>query len=312
VRYELPESPPLVSLIVPTRNGLELLRRCINSILEKTDYPNYEILIVDNGSDQQAVLEYLANIVNDRRVRVLRDDRSFNFSALNNSAVQSARGEVVGLINNDIEVISPDWLSEMVSIALQPSVGAVGARLWFPDETLQHGGIILGVGGVANHSHKHLPRGVPGYFGRAALIQSFSAVTAACLVVRRDLYEQVGGLDEANLAVAFNDVDFCLKLREAGYRNVWTPHAELYHHESATRGYEDTPVKKERFEREIAHKRRRWGAVLTTDPAYSPNLTLEYEDFSYAWPPRSKVGTYAVSNARDDKRSESSAPGAAE
>jgi glycosyltransferase involved in cell wall biosynthesis len=295
VAYELPEPPPLVSLIVPTRNGLDLLRRCIESILGKTEYPSFEILIVDNGSDEPAVLRYLAGLGTNPRVRVMRDDRPFNFSALNNRAVEHARGEVIGLVNNDIEVITTDWLNEMVALALQPGVGAVGARLWYPDDRLQHGGIVLGIGGVAGHAHKRLPKGLTGYFGRAALVQSFSAVTAACLVVRKALYQEVGGLDESRLTVAFNDVDFCLKLRERGCRNLWTPYAELYHHESATRGYEDTPEKQARFARELEENRRRWSDVLKWDPAYNPNLTVEHEDFSLAWPPRSPRGTFAVS-----------------
>lgn len=287
VRYALPSPVPRVSLIIPTRNALALISQCISSIIEKTDYPNYEILIVDNGSDDPAVLSYFEGLKQEGRVRVLRDERPFNFSALNNRAVALAEGEVVGLINNDIEVITPGWLTEMVSIALQPGVGAVGARLWYPNDTLQHGGVVL-VGGVAGHGHKGLPRGVPGYARRAELIQSFSAVTAACLVIRKAIYQEAGGLDEVNLKVAFNDVDFCLKVRELGYRNVWTPYAELYHHESATRGYEETPEKRRRFAEEAGYMKARWGDLLLNDPAYSPNLTLDREDFSYAWPPRVK------------------------
>ena len=286
VRYMLPEPAPLVTLIIPTRNGLHLIRQCLSSILEKTDYLNYEIIVVDYGSDDPQTLAYFDIIGSDPRIRILRDDRPFNYSALNNRAVRVAQGELVGLINNDIEVISPDWLTEMVSIALQPGVGAVGARLWYPDNTLQHGGVVLGVGGVATHSHNHLPRGNPGYFGRAMLQQSFSAVTAACLVVRRSIFLEVGGFEEENLKIAFGDVDFCLRVREAGYRNVWTPYAEAYHHESATRGYEDTPEKQARFAGEIRYMQDRWGSLLLNDPAYSANLTLDREDFSYAWPPR--------------------------
>lgn len=289
VRYALPSPPPLVSLIIPTRNAVELVRQCITSIQKRTDYPHWEIILVDNGSDDPAALAYFQQIAQQPNIRVLRDDRPFNYSALNNQAVAIARGELVGLVNNDIEVMSPGWLGEMVSLALQPDVGAVGARLWYPDMTLQHGGVILGPGGVAVHAHKALPRGLHGYAGRAALIQSFSAVTAACLVVRKSLYQQVGGLDEQNLSVAFNDVDFCLRLREAGYRNVWTPYAELLHHESATRGEDVAPEKRARFEREIAFMQRRWGALIADDPAYNPNLTLLLEDFSLAWPPRPRT-----------------------
>lgn len=285
-RYDLPETPPLVSLIIPTRNGLQLLRQGVESILEKTTYPNYEILIVDNGSNDPATIEYFNELQAGSRIRVVRDDRPFNYSALNNAAVKSARGEVLGLLNNDLEVISPEWLSEMVSIALQPRVGAVGARLWYPNERLQHGGVILGVGGVAGHSHKILPRYQYGYSSRACVVQSFSAVTAACLVIRKETYEQVGGLNEVDLSVAFNDVDFCLRVREVGYRNVWTPYAELYHHESATRGFDDTPERLARFAKEMRYMKHRWGDALLNDPAYSPNLTLDHEDFSLAWPPR--------------------------
>ncbi|WP_175857772.1 glycosyltransferase family 2 protein [Burkholderia anthina] len=285
-RYTLPEPAPLVSLIIPTRNGLHLLRQCIKSIVGKTTYRNYEIVIIDNGSDEPETLDYLASLKNEPRFRVLRDDRPFNFAALCNSAVDVANGEIVGLINNDIEVISPEWLTEMVSIALQSGVGAVGAKLLYPNDTVQHAGVVLGLGGVAGHVHKHIPRGSFGYFGRASLISAFSAVTAACMIVRKSVYREVAGMNERDLSVAFNDIDFCIRLREAGYRHVWTPYAELYHHESATRGYEDDPVKQARFEREVEYMQRNWGALLGADPFYSPNLTLNDEDFGLAWPSR--------------------------
>lgn len=290
VRYHLPDAPPLVTLIIPTRNGLALVRQCIESIFEKTDYPHYEIVLVDNGSDDPAALAYFDELRQHPQVRVLRDDSPFNYSALNNQAAAIARGEVLGLINNDIEVISPGWLTEMVSIALQPGVGAVGARLWYPDGALQHGGVVLGYRrGVADHAHRHLARGEAGYFGRAALLQTFSAVTAACLLVRKDRFDAVGRLDEEHLKVAFNDVDLCLRLREAGYRNVWTPYADLYHHESATRPSDLRPEQVERFMREERFMFDRWGELLFNDPAYSPNLTIAQEDFSLAWPPRVPV-----------------------
>jgi glycosyltransferase involved in cell wall biosynthesis len=286
VRYALPQVLPLVSLIIPTRNGLSFLKVCIDSIMQKTTYSNYEILIVDNGSDELACLNYLKTIVSNPNITVVRDEQPFNYSALNNAAVKAARGEIIGLINNDIEVISPDWLSEMVSHVLRPEVGAVGARLWYSNDTLQHGGVILGLGGVVAHSHRTLPKGNPGYCGRASLIQSFSAVTAACLLIRKSIYEELGGLNEAELKVAYNDVDFCLRVREAGYRNIWTPYAELYHHESATRGPDDTLEKVVRFDSEKEYMITRWKGLLANDPAYSPNLTLNHEDFSLAWPPR--------------------------
>ncbi len=285
-RYRLPEPHPLVTLIIPTRNGVRLLKQCIDSILQKTAYDRYEIIVVDNGSDETATLEYLESLRTVTNLRVIRDERPFNYSALNNMAVTFANGEIVGLINNDIEVISETWLNEMVSLAIQPGVGAVGAKLLYPDGRIQHAGVVVGIGGVAGHAHKLFSRDSYGYFSRSSLISSFSAVTAACLIVRKSVYEEVGGLNEADLAVAFNDVDFCLRIREAGYRNVWTPYAELFHHESATRGSEDNPEKVARFNREVSYMLSRWGASLNEDPAYSPNLTLEQEDFGYAWPPR--------------------------
>jgi len=286
IRYAIPASSPLVSLIIPTRNGLDLIKQCIESIVAKTTYKNYEIIIIDNNSDEPRTLDFFGSLAGESRIRVIRDERDFNYSALNNAAVQQAQGEYIGLINNDIEVISPEWLEEMMGLAMRPNIGAVGARLWYPNDTLQHGGVIIGLGGVAGHSHKNLRKGAPGYFYRAQLIQNFSAVTAACLVVKKSIYQEVGGLDEVNLKIAFNDVDFCLRLCEAGYRNVWTPYADLYHHESATRGYEDSPEKQMRFMNEVLYMKKRWGDSLLDDAAYSRNLTLDREDFSYAWPPR--------------------------
>jgi GT2 family glycosyltransferase/2-polyprenyl-3-methyl-5-hydroxy-6-metoxy-1,4-benzoquinol methylase len=287
VHYSLPETLPLVTLVIPTRNAHVLVKQCIDSIKRLTTYPRYEIILVDNGSDEPESLEYFATIDREENIRVMRDDGPFNYSALNNKAVRIANGELIGLVNNDIEVITPGWLEEMVSIALQPNVGAVGARLWYPDNRLQHGGVVVGVGGVAGHSHKYLAKGDYGYFCRAALTQEFSAVTAACLIIKKSIFEEVDGLDEVNLKVAFNDVDFCLRVQEAGYLNIWTPFAELYHHESATRGLEDTPQKQERFMNEVIYVQSRWPR-LREDYTYNPNLTLEHEDFGLAWPPRVK------------------------
>ena len=285
--YALPDQHPLVSLIIPTRNAYALVKQCIDSIKTLSSYRNFEIILIDNGSDDPESLAYFSDLGNEPNITVLRDDGPFNYSALNNRAVREARGQLIGLINNDIEVITPGWLEEMVAIALQPGVGAVGARLWYPDDRLQHGGVLVGLGGVAGHSHKYLPKGDFGYFCRAALVQEFSAVTAACLIIRKSIFDEVDGLDEVNLKVAFNDVDFCLRVQEAGYKNVWTPFAELYHHESATRGQEDTPLKQERFMDEVNYMKSRWPDIQN-DRAYNPNLTLDYEDFSLAWPPRVK------------------------
>jgi glycosyltransferase involved in cell wall biosynthesis len=318
IKHRLPEPAPLVSLVIPTRNGLRLLRQCVESILAKTTYRTFEILVVDNGSDDPETLAWLREIASEEStsdrpaIRVLRDDRPFNYSALNNAAVAHARGEFVALINNDLEVISPDWLEEMLSQAARPGVGCVGAMLYYPDDTIQHAGVVLGIGGVAGHAFKRFPRGGEGVFNRARLVQNYSAVTAACLVVRKSTYEQVGGLGEKKLAVAFNDVDFCLKVRAAGYRNVWTPFAELYHHESASRGLEDTPEKHVRFRSEIETMLERWGDLLRADPAYNPNLTLEHEDFSIEPRPRAfaalRTSPEAESSRHPFARDESETP----
>lgn len=285
--YALPRPTPKVSIIIPTRDGVELLRQCIESVAQKTIYPDYEVIVVDNGSVKEETLRYFAEIGKKPNVRILRNDSPFNFSALNNHAAAVASGAYLCLLNNDIEVISPDWLDEMVGIASQPGNGAVGAALWYPNDTLQHGGVLLGLGGVAGHMHNKMKRGNFGYFGRAAATQNLSAVTAACLVVRKSIYNEVGGLDE-RLAVAFNDVDFCLRVREAGYRNVWTPHAQLYHHESATRGSDMDPDKYDRFVKEVRWMENRWEGNLEQDPAYNPNLSLDTSvpPFTLADPPR--------------------------
>lgn len=284
VRWGIPANPPLVSIVIPTRNGEKILRQCLDSLVQ-TRYPNYEIIVMDNGSDEAASLQLLAERTASGQIRVLRDDGPFNFSAINNRAVHEATcGEFVLLMNNDIEATHPEWLDEMVGPALEPGVGCVGARLWYPDGRIQHAGVVL-VCGVAGHAHKLLARGQHGYMGRAVLAQDFVAVTAACLLLRKSVYEEVSGLDES-LAVAFNDVDFCLRVREAGYRNHWTPYAELIHHESVSRGYEDTPEKQKRFNSEVKILQTRWPALLANDPCYNPNLTIDAEDFSLAWPPR--------------------------
>jgi len=273
VKRPVPVPAPKVSLVIPTRDRVDLLRMCVDSILERSTYPDFEILVVDNGSVEPGTLEYFARISGLANVRVLSYPGEFNYSAINNFAVAQARGEVIGLVNNDIEVISADWMEEMVAHAMRPDVGAVGAMLYYPDDTIQHAGVLVGLCGVAGHVGSRHPRGSQGYFGRMLLAQELSAVTAACLLVRRSVYEEVGGLDE-RLRVAFNDVDLCLRIREKGYRNLWTPFAELYHHESASRGLEDNPVKQARFMSEVAFMQERWGEALQRDPAYNPNLSL--------------------------------------
>jgi GT2 family glycosyltransferase len=251
----------------------------LESIRNLSTYPNYEIVIIDNGSQDRDTLLFLNSLALQNRIRVIRDDSPFNYSRLNNSGVAHSPGELLCLLNSDVEVITPDWLEEMVSFAIKPDVGAVGARLWYPNGTLQHGGVIVGFGGVADHAHLRLPKGHCGYFGRAVLQQELSAVTGACLMVRRKLFEAVGGLDE-QLAVAFNDVDFCLRLKAAGYRNIWTPFAELIHHESASRGLDDNPEKIARFRQESHFMYMRWGKTLQLDPFYNPNLSATKADYS--------------------------------
>lgn len=274
VTPETPQPAPLVSILIPTRNGLTLLRRCIESLRKRTRYKNFEILVIDNQSDEADTLAYLDELAAQGHARILRYAHPFNFSALNNFAVQAARGTYLCLMNNDIEVISEGWLDEMLSQAARPGTGAVGAKLYYPNDTIQHAGVLLGMGGVAGHPYSGVARNATGYMTRLSLAQNMSAVTAACLLVRKDIYEEVGGLNAVDLTVAFNDVDFCLKLLERGYWNVWTPYAEFYHHESASRGPEDTLEKQSRFQREVAHMQARWGHLLAYDRAHNPNLTL--------------------------------------
>ncbi len=214
------------------------------------------------------------------RVKIYQDNRAFNYSILNNNALKYTKGDVIALLNNDIEVISADWLEEMVSHAIRPEVGAVGAKLLYPNGKVQHVGVIIGIGGVAGHGQKFIDDDDVGYCYRAAVTHNVSAITAACLVVRKDIYIQVGGLEE-ELAVAFNDIDFCLKIRDAGYRNVFTPNAKLYHHESISRGYDDTSVKHQLFLKEFDYMQKKWDYKLKNDPAYNKNITLEFENFTW-------------------------------
>ena len=281
VNWALPDDQPLVSLVIPTRDGYGILKQCLESIYNKTSYKNFEIIVVDNQTTCDKTLglfsEYTSSKTN---FRVLKWDKPFNYSAINNFAVSQAKGEVVGLVNNDIEVINKEWLSEMVSHALRPEIGCVGAKLYYPNDTIQHAGVILGIGGVAGHSHKYFHKSEPGYFTRLHLVQNLSAVTAACLLVRKSVFEEVGGLNEHDLTVAFNDVDFCLKVHTAGYRNLFTPWAELYHHESISRGEEDTPEKVARFNKESEYMKEKWADLLKADPAYNKNLSSTHENFS--------------------------------
>lgn len=284
VKYQLISPLPKVTIVIPTRDRAEILSVCLNSLFTRTSYRNFDVIVVDNGSTERATSDLLARQPSEL-VSIIRIDEPFNFSRLNNIARESARGEILCFMNNDIEVKSGDWMAEMLSFAQLPEVGCVGARLWYPNMTLQHGGVVLGIGGVAGHAHKNLTYNSHGYFCRAVHHQNFSAVTGACLMISGSKFDKVGGFDE-RLAVAFNDVDFCLRVKTAGYRNVWTPYAELVHHESASRGLDITPERRARFEGEVNFMIKRWGDQLIDDPAYNPNLSLIFEDFSYAWPPR--------------------------
>ncbi|EIJ43653.1 putative glycosyltransferase [Beggiatoa alba B18LD] len=286
VIYPLPTPAPLVSVIIPTRDCVNLLRQTVDGLLNQTDYNLLEVLIIDNDSREAETLDYLKLIQLDSRIRVIRHTAPFNYSELNNLGVQHAKGEILALLNNDLAIIHPEWLQEMVSHACRPEVGAVGAKLYYANDTLQHAGVVLGLGGMAGHAFKHVARQAQGYHWKPFLIQNYSAVTAACLVMRRAVFLEVGGLDAKNLRVAFNDVDLCLRINEAGYRIVWTPYAELYHLESASRGLDTTPRKYWRLRGELNYMQQRWGEKLAQDPCYNPNLTIQYEDFSLAYPPR--------------------------
>ena len=285
--WPIPASEPLVSLLIPTRDKLELIKSCVHSILDKTTYRHYEILILDNGSVNPETLNFFETIqAESSRVKVLRWDHPFNYSAINNFGSRQAKGELLGLINNDIEVISPNWLSEMVSHAIRPDVGCVGAKLFYADDSIQHAGVILGIGGVAGHSHKYFEHHRGGYFSQLRIVRNVSAVTGAVLLLRKSVFENVGGLDGGELKVSFNDVDLCLKVRNMGLINVWTPFAELYHHESKSRGQDITPQQQKRAEHEVTVMVQRWGMHLYNDPYYNPNLTLTHEDYSLSVEPR--------------------------
>jgi GT2 family glycosyltransferase len=276
----LPSPAPRVSLLIPTRDRADLLQPCVESLRERTDYPDLEIVVVDNGSTDPATLRYFRRLSRDERVRVLPYAGPFNFSAINNFAARQATGSVLGLVNNDIETIHPDWLREMTAQALRPEIGAVGAKLLYPSDLVQHAGVVIGLGGLAGHAHRFYPAEHPGQIGRLQAPQFFAAVTAACLVVERKKFEEVGGLNEEAFPVAFNDVDFCLKLFERGYRNLYTPYARLYHKESASRASDRSRREIARFRVEAENLRRRWSALIAHDPHYSPNLTRAAEDFS--------------------------------
>lgn len=276
----IPVDLPKVSVVVPTRNRLDLLRTCMNG-LALTDYPDIEVLVVDNDSNDPETLEYLASLESPRR-RVLRHAGPFNYSAINNRAVAEAKGTLICLLNNDIEVLKADWLAIMAVQAMRSDVGAVGAQLLYPDGRIQHAGVVIGVGDAAGHAHRFVLPQAEGYFQRHALPQFVSAVTAACLVVDRSKFLAVGGLDEINFAVAFNDVDLCMRLNQRGWQSLYEPRAVLVHHESVSRGDDRDPVGAARFAGELAALKRIWSTDTVVDPFHHPNLSRAAEQFSVA------------------------------
>ena len=278
--YYQRSSDPLVSIIIPSRDHAADLGQCISSILQQTTYSNLEIVLVENGSKKQETFNlYNQFLEKDGRVHLIKWNEPFNYSRINNWAARQTKGEVLLFLNNDTQVINGNWLDEMLQFAMRPEIGAVGAKLYYPDESIQHAGVIIGIGGVAGHSHKHYPKQDPGYFERLMLVQNVSAVTAACLMIRKHVFLKINGFDET-YALAFGDVDLCMSILQKGYLNVWTPYAELYHHESKTRGNEDTREKQKRFKREVDYFMSKWaGQLKSGDPYYNPNLTLDFEDF---------------------------------
>ncbi len=280
IQYEI-KGEPLVSIVIPNKDHTDDLEKCLASVYKKSTYKNFEVIVVENNSTEPQTFEYYKKAQSKyNNLKLITWEKGFNYSAINNFAVEQTSGDYILLLNNDIEVITPDWLEQMLMLAQRQDVGAVGAKLYYEDDTIQHAGVIVGLGGVAGHSHKGFARDNPGYMARASITQNLSACTAACLMIRKDVYNKVGGLDEG-YAVAFNDIDFCMKIRAAGYLIVFTPFAEFYHYESKSRGDEDTPEKRARFNSEVFRFQERWGKELKAgDPYYNPNLSLDSEDFA--------------------------------
>lgn len=277
VKYQV-QGSPLISIIIPNKDQVESLDKCLKSI-EKSSYKNYEIIIVENNSTEDATFAYYKKIESDK-IRIVYWSDEFNYSAINNFGVKHARGDYLLLLNNDVEVITTDWLEELTANCQRKDVGIVGTRLYYPDDTIQHAGIVIGIGGVAGALFVGMPRMFTGYLHKAAIQQDLSAVTAACMMVKRSVYEELGGLEE-ELKVAFNDVDFCLRARDKGYLVVYEPNVELYHFESKSRGTEDSKEKIRRFQNEIEYMRSHWLELLKKgDPMYNPNLTLTKWDYS--------------------------------
>lgn len=279
--YEI-SGNPLVSIIIPNKNHKEDLEKCIESIRWKSTYTNYEIIVVENNSTEEVTFAYYKELEKSDNIHVIYYPGEFNYSKINNTGVREAKGEYLILLNNDIKIISPNWIEEMLMHAQRKEVGAVGAKLFYPDNTIQHAGIVLGLGAhrSAGHTHYGMPKENLGYMGRLCYTQNVTAVTGACLMVKKSRYEEVGGLDE-DFKVALNDVDFCLKLRKKGYLNIFTPFAEAFHFESKSRGFEDSKAKRERYIEECNNFKKKWSRELEAgDPYYNPNFSLDYSDYS--------------------------------
>jgi len=289
VEYDSPSPAPLVSVIVPTTLSSGTAAKCLDSVLTKSSYGNFQLVLLARPYHLDAARRTgaLAKILEHPRVRLVEhEDQPFNFSRVSNLGARSSEGSLLCFLNDDVEVISVDWLERLVARASLESVGAVGAMLYYPSNAIQHAGVVLGIEGVADHAWKHWPRGYAGYFGRALLEQDLTCVTAACMLVKRETFEAIGGFDES-LPIAFNDVDLCIKIRQTGARIVWTPTVEMYHHESLTLGRHDSPARRNQFRRDVAVIQARWHDVLGADPCYNPNLSLKVgATFSLAWPPR--------------------------
>ena len=272
---------PLISIIIPNKDHIDDLKRCMDSIDQKSIYKNYEYIIVENNSTDEKTFQYYKELeAQNPKAHIVYWDREFNYSAINNYGVSFAKGEYILLLNNDTEIINEDCLEQLLGYCMRNDVGAVGARMYYEDDTIQHAGVVIGFGGIAGHCFVLQPRGTTGYCHRIICAQDYSAVTAACMLVKKSAFDEVGGLTE-ELAVAFNDIDFCMKLRQAGYLIVYNPYAELYHYESKSRGLEDTPEKVARFNKEMQIFERRWPDIMRDgDPYYNPNLTLKSQDFS--------------------------------
>ena len=281
INYRI-QNKPLVSILIPNKDHIRDLTRCIDSIRERSTYDNYEIIVIENNSTSEIIFKYYEYLASLDNVRVIRYADSFNYAAINNFGAKYTRGEYLLLLNNDTEVITPEWIEEMLTYAQRADVGAVGAKLYYEDDTVQHAGIVIGLGAhrAAGHIHYGVPKSSKGYMGKLHYVQNVSAVTGACLMVKKSLYDEVGGLDE-KFTVAFNDVDFCLRLREKGYLNIFTPDAELYHYESKSRGFENTEEKQARFCGEVKLFRERYAEIIEKgDPYYNVNFSLDYADYA--------------------------------